>query len=394
MGLVPGLPSTDASLLTADKKLFVRARPQYETLSPSSFLIATEEGISHDGKGDQSAAINRFLAKAWSRGLVAYFPAGVYQVQDTIFIPTGSRVLGSSWSQIVGTGPAFENLNAPRVMVQVGNEGDMGTMEISDMLWTVKGSTQGAILMKWNVHESSQGSAAMWDSHFRVGGAKNSDLDISTCKKGSFNEKCIAASLLLHVTTTASGYFENVFLWTSDHDNDMHWSEMFSRTDNQINVYSGRGLLIESQGPSWFYASAVEHSTLYQCLLYNAKNIFFSHLQTESPYFQPMPAAPKPFHKQQPFPGDPNFGSCKTDSCRKAWAIRIIKSSNIYIYGLGLYSFFNNYASCVADGTCQDHLMQVRGVKDVLLWNIFTIGSSEVANGPKGVSIPRNTTQR
>jgi hypothetical protein len=31
-------------------------------------------------------------------------------------------------------------------------------MEISDMLFTVKGPTAGAILMEWNVHEKGQGS--------------------------------------------------------------------------------------------------------------------------------------------------------------------------------------------------------------------------------------------
>lgn len=41
---------------------------------------------------------------------------------------------------------------------------------IVEMLFAVKGATASAILMEWNVHESHQGSAAMWDSHFRVGG--------------------------------------------------------------------------------------------------------------------------------------------------------------------------------------------------------------------------------
>jgi len=59
-------------------------------------------------------------------------------------------------------------------------------------------------------------SAAMWDSHFRVGGAKGSDLTINECPKLSYNEKCIAASLLFHVTSKASGYFENVWVWTAD----------------------------------------------------------------------------------------------------------------------------------------------------------------------------------
>lgn len=41
---------------------------------------------------------------------------------------------------------------------RVGDVGDSGKIEISDMLFTVKGPTAGAILMEWNVHEDSQGS--------------------------------------------------------------------------------------------------------------------------------------------------------------------------------------------------------------------------------------------
>ena len=117
----------------------------------------------------------------------------------------------------MGTGAKFSDLNNPRVMVKVGaNEGDTGNLEIVEMLFTVKGPTKGAVLMEWNVKSASQGSAGMWDCHFRVGGALGSDLDFSKCPKGSVNDDCIAASLLFHVKSKASGYFENVWVWTGD----------------------------------------------------------------------------------------------------------------------------------------------------------------------------------
>ncbi len=56
----------------------------------------------------------------------------------------------------------------------------------------------------------------MWDSHFRVGGAKGSDLDFANCPKRAYSDNCIAASLLFHVTPEASGYFENVWVSTAD----------------------------------------------------------------------------------------------------------------------------------------------------------------------------------
>lgn len=58
----------------------------------------------------------------------------------------------------MGTGSYFGDVKTPRVMVQVGEPGDSGVLEIVEMLFTVKGATAGAILMEWNVHESTQGS--------------------------------------------------------------------------------------------------------------------------------------------------------------------------------------------------------------------------------------------
>jgi hypothetical protein len=58
----------------------------------------------------------------------------------------------------------------------------------------------------------------MWDSHFRVGGATGSDLQLSDCPVGSVNSACMAASMIMHITTDASGYFESCWWWVADHD--------------------------------------------------------------------------------------------------------------------------------------------------------------------------------
>jgi hypothetical protein len=49
------------------------------------------------------------------------------------------------------------------------------------MLFTGSGATAGAIFMEWNIHEAKQGSAAMWDTIFRVGGASGTNLLIGNC---------------------------------------------------------------------------------------------------------------------------------------------------------------------------------------------------------------------
>jgi hypothetical protein len=53
----------------------------------------------------------------------------------------------------------------------------------------------------------------------------------------------------------------------------MNMYDEWDSTANQISVYTGRGTLIESQGPSWFIGTGSEHSTSYQYQLYNAKDV-------------------------------------------------------------------------------------------------------------------------
>lgn len=273
-------PSRPESLLDDDGKYFVRSRPQYESRSTGDFLVATRDGdCDNDGTGDQTSCINTFLQNALDEQKIAYFPAGVYTVARTVFIPTGSRVQGSSWSQIMGSGFYFADMHNPRVMVQVGNRGDIGRMEITEMLFSVKGNTAGAIMMEWNVAPSEQGATAMWDSHFRVGGGIGTDLDLDNCPKFSQNDNCIAATLGMRVTKQASGYFENVWVWLADHDNDESIVDQPDSSITQISIFGARGMLVESEGPSWFYGGGSEHFVLYNYLLSGARDIYMGHIQ-------------------------------------------------------------------------------------------------------------------
>ena len=63
-------------------------------------------------------------------------------------------------------GAKFHNEIDPRVMVKVGQPGDVDVVEIQDMLFTVSGNTAGAVLMEWNVHELSQGLSGLWGTLF------------------------------------------------------------------------------------------------------------------------------------------------------------------------------------------------------------------------------------
>ncbi|OBT86923.1 hypothetical protein VE02_04416 [Pseudogymnoascus sp. 03VT05] len=396
-------PAKAKGLLDSDTGfLFVRSRPQYEDLSTSSFLVATTDGgCKNDGTGDQQSCINSFLQKAAGADQVAYFPAGIYTIGGTVLIPTGSRVQGSSWSQIQGSGFYFSDVKNPKVMKQVGNKGDIGTMEIVEMIFSVRGATAGAVLMEWNTAASEQGAAAMWDSHFRVGGALGSDLDFATCPKFSSKDECIAASLMFHVTPQGNGYFENVWAWVGDHDNDASVFNQPDSTITQITVYGARGTLIESHGPSWFYGSGSEHTVLYNYLLSGAKNIYMGHIQTESPYYQPVPGAPAPFGAAASFPNDPDFSQCNitantdNEQCRYSWGLQVIDSTDVTIHSTGLYSFFNAYyQDCIDTHNCQERVLEVKGSTGIVIYNLFTVAIVDAANGIDNSKVPQADAQR
>lgn len=220
------------------------------------------------------------------------------------------------------------------------------------------------------------------DSHFRVGGARGSDLDTNHCPKtgGTVRPQCIAASLLMHITPKASAYLENVWIWTAD-----HYIDVLDQT--QIDVYTARGLLVEGQGPTWLWGTSSEHSVLYQYQISNAKNVLLGLIQTESPYFQPAPKAPIPF-RPGAFPDDPDFSNCgSSQGCASSWAARIIDSSSIYVLGTGLYSWFNSYnQDCIFSGAnnCQARLFEIEQSSDVWLYNLITIGAVEMISPVNG----------
>ncbi|RAL13395.1 pectin lyase-like protein [Aspergillus homomorphus CBS 101889] len=252
-GFLDPAPEKPSVLFDSSGAYYRRAKPQYESETP---IVATANDISNDGTGDQTAAINSLLSG--NVGSVIYFPGGVYLVEDTVKVPGGSKIIGSGWSQIMGTGSAFADEENPTVVVQVGDEDDESVIEIMDTPFTVKGATAGAVLMEWNVHESTQGSAAMWDSHLRVGGTTAGNLGIENCPTGSrINKDRMAAAMLMHVTSSASGYFENVWGWVADHDIDSKLNAVATESttgiplnlQTDISVYVGRGSLIDSQGP-------------------------------------------------------------------------------------------------------------------------------------------------
>ncbi|CAK7227466.1 hypothetical protein SBRCBS47491_006577 [Sporothrix bragantina] len=372
---------------SSQRAYFSRRRPSYADLDGGNAQLVDVKqwGAKGDGVTDDTAVLNFILSAAANISAIVYIPFGIYVISETLNVPVGSRIMGQAWPQIMATGSAFANAQAPHVAVQVGTKGSVGSVELQCLLFTVRGATAGAVLVEWNVHESTQGSAGLWDSHFRVGGAKGSNLQEADCPVTSQNKACIAASLLMHITSSASAYLENVWMWTADHDMD-------SANQTQINVFAARGLLVESQGPTWLWATAVEHCTLYQYQLSGAANVLLGLVQTESPYYQTTPAAPAPFADSLVFANDPTFSGCAAGSktCGMAWAIRVLDSSSVIVLSTGLYTWFQDYdQTCINNGAnnCQQSSFYVEESADIWVFNLVTVGNIDMISPLNGAPV-------
>ncbi|PGH16891.1 hypothetical protein AJ80_05035 [Polytolypa hystricis UAMH7299] len=119
----------------------------------------------------------------------------------------------------------------------------------------------------------------MWDSHFRVGGGAGTDLLLEVCpvRAKSVNE----------------GYHD----LESPLNGEAHNGEddIPANVRTEISIYAGRGVRIESWGPTWLWGCGSEHTQLYQWQLLSVANIYLGHMKTDTPYYQPNPTALEPY---------------------------------------------------------------------------------------------------
>lgn len=112
---------------------------------------------------------------------------------------------------------------------------------------------------------------------------------------------CTAAFMALHLTPKSNAYLEvshllpqlealtlnimqGTWLWLADHDLD--------GKDGQLSLFSGRGLLSESQGPVWMVGTGSEHHVIYQYNITNAADHYMGLIQTETVRHPPPPCHP------------------------------------------------------------------------------------------------------
>ncbi|CAM1505217.1 Fc.00g108540.m01.CDS01 [Cosmosporella sp. VM-42] len=348
-----------AAILGSDGRVVTKSKPQYGDVDKSKFVSVKAKGAKGDGSTDDTKAIQAIFDSIGADEIV-YFDHGAYIITDTVKVPKNVKIVGEIWPLIMAGGnSAFKDEKNPKPVWQVGQAGDVGNVEIQDLMFETQGPQPGAILMEWNVAGETAGSAGMFDVHMRVGGSAGTKLQSDTCKKTpekttTADPNCIGSFMLIHVTKEASVYLENTWFWVSDHELDL-------ADHSQINIYNGRGVLIESTKGAWLWGTASEHNQMYNYQFKNAANVYMALIQTETAYMQGNPDALTPFEVNTAF-SDPDFKATCTgsDTCARTWGFRAIDSKDIFLYGGGLYSFFNNYdQECVAANNCQDNMISL-----------------------------------
>ncbi|CAE6452109.1 unnamed protein product [Rhizoctonia solani] len=355
-------------LLDSSGKIFSKRRPEYDDYTADQFVSVKQFGAKGDGVTDDTRIIQAVIKK-FSGCKIIYFDAGTYYVTDTIDIPEGTIIVGEIWSVIIGGGKKFADQKNPRVVIDVGREGDTKPVQMSNLVLSARSGSAGAIVLRWNIGAPSrqEDMSGMWDVHIRLGGFTGSGVQVNNClatNKDHPIDECTVAFMAMHLTKKAALYYEGGWVWTADHDLD-------DPAQRQIDVYTGRGILIESkEGPIWLIGSGSEHHVLYQYNIVGAQNVYLGLIQTETPYWQPTPAPPAPFSLSKAYK-DPELTAGPA-----AWSVVISDSSKIYTYGAGLYNFFQSYSqACLADYTCQQQIINVdKKSEDIVFLSLATVG--------------------
>jgi hypothetical protein len=89
--------------LTKNGQYYARSKPQYQASPLSQFVSVRTAGAKGNGVTDDTAAINKVLKSAAAASQIVFFDAGTYKVTSTITIPPGSKVVGESYSVIMGS---------------------------------------------------------------------------------------------------------------------------------------------------------------------------------------------------------------------------------------------------------------------------------------------------
>ena len=97
-------------------------------------------------------------------------------------------------------------------------------------------------------------------------------------------------------------------------------------------------------------------------------------IQTETAYMQPTPPSLGGGFTPNAAYSDPDFANCNgNETCEMTWGLRIVDSQDVFMYGGGLYSFFNDYEqTCLGTEDCQENMVDIECSSSVYLYGLTT----------------------
>jgi len=217
----PITPTPRPEWLLVNGRYYARSKPQYESEPVSSFVSLRSFGARGDAAADDTAALQSAIDSAVANNKILFIDYGLYRVTSTIRIPPGARIVGESYPVILSAGGFFNDMNNPKPVVQVGQPGQAGYVELSDFIVSTQGTQAGAICIEYNLASTGTPSG-MWDVHVRIGGFTGTQQQVAQCPttpgNPTVNPNCIVAFMAMHVTKGANGLLmENVWLWCVTH---------------------------------------------------------------------------------------------------------------------------------------------------------------------------------
>ncbi|KAJ7793358.1 pectate lyase superfamily protein-domain-containing protein [Mycena olivaceomarginata] len=306
----PDLPSQLLDASSSNNGVFFRTRPQYENYSPSpsvndvkpEFASAKSNGVKCDGTSDDTVNLQNFIDKRilllsvllLTNCEVLDLDAGTCIVSSTIKIPTV---------------PVFSDASNPQPVLQVGNPGDKGSVEISDIVVFYRWRVCRRDLHRMESHRGCWGGRN--DVHVRIGGA-------------------IGTKIQEHSSDCTSLDLDTLRMFGSGR----RTMNLDDPGQGRINSFTARGIFIDhAPGPVWLVGTRFGA----RCML-SIFQVFYQYSivgsQRRHHTISPTPAPPTPFSTNADW-DDPSWGNSGS-----AWALTISQSSNVYVYGAGLYSFF------------------------------------------------------
>ncbi|KAJ5746552.1 hypothetical protein N7520_011734 [Penicillium odoratum] len=339
-------------MLLSGGKYFTRSQPTYAEYA-SDQIVNVKDVSGYPVKGDGSTndvdSLNAILADNAANCKITYFPYGVYHVEDTLKIPIGSRIMGEAWAVISGAGDNFNDASNPKAVVQVGQNGDEGTIEIQNIRFSVAEVLPGAIIVEVNAAGTNPGDVGLWNTLVTVGGTAETSIK-NDCDQQD-TSKCMAAFLMMHLTTSSSAYIENFWAWTADHNLDGGSSYTV--------ISTGRGVLVEATKGTWLTGTG--------------SSIIGSTITISTPPRTSTRTVPAPWTAESAY-GDPDFSWCAGDDqkCRSSLATNVDAGKDVLLYNSAAWAFFNGEwtgdYSTQCDGSCQTNMMRVANSPENLVW--------------------------